>query len=362
MTAHPSMPIERGAGPGGRFTARTPQSMRARPPLSAAWLESIARAAGEADRVRVEHAGARLEFTLFFITGFPRSGTHWVGSLLNLHPEVLTDGEFFFDALLEGHERLAAWKWLVPGSDAGHRALGRRCFEDSVRRMLSAIAERRPSARLIGDRTPRPLTIHLPGARHIVVARDGRDVLVSWTFHQLRTGGRDMAEYLRQTSGSGGLAEARDAFARDPRTFEAQPERLLADEGWVRRIARRWAEQRRHDMDTIERIRRGELDASVLEVGYERLHAAPGRILHEMLAFLGADARTAAPLDADSGTLAGATDGDPRSFFRSGRPGEWRRYFTPRAAAWFEQEAGGSLRRDGYTTSEDWQADCRQDA
>ena len=42
-------------------------------------------------------AEPRVEHSFFFVRGHPRSGTNWVGALLNLHPQVNCFGEFHFE-------------------------------------------------------------------------------------------------------------------------------------------------------------------------------------------------------------------------------------------------------------------------
>lgn len=363
VTAASHNPAASHASQGRGARPRIPQSMAPRPPLTPDWLDACASATGDRDKVRVDFQGQTRQLDLFFITGFPRSGTHWVGALVNLHPEVYSDGEFFFDVLRDGHDRLTAWKWLVPAADPGHKALADRCFQDTVRRMLAAIAQRKPGARLIGDRTPRPLVPYTPGARHIHVIRDGRDVLVSWTFHQLRTRGRALTDHLtRADAASPGasdhLESIRAAFAADPALFDSQPHLLLSDQGWVRRIARQWADQRARDRAAADQMARGLLDARIHAIRYEDLHADPEHHLGQMLRFLGVDPALAAPVSQQTGTRAGAADNDPRSFFRAGKAGQWRRYFTPDAADWFTQEAGAALLADNYEAAAAWHGDC----
>lgn len=324
--------------------------MEARPPLDPAWLDSVARATGTRDRIRIDHAGVARDYTLFFITGHPRSGTHWLSSLLNLHPHIHSDGEFFFDALREGFDRLSAWKWLAVGADTAHRQLAASQFQDSVRRLLVAIAPRKPGATHIGDHTPRPLNPYLPGSSHLVTLRDGRDVLVSWTFHQLRVGGQQLAQFCGPGTSSEGMEPARRAFAADPAAFDRDPHLLLCDERWVRAMARQWADHVTHDAQAIAAISAGTLDARALLVRYEAVHADAARELARMVEFLGLNPALCAPVSATTGTAALTGNADPRSFFRAGRVGDWTRYFSADALRWFNAEAANALAASGYAT------------
>jgi hypothetical protein len=64
------------------------------------------------------------------------------------------------------------------------------------------------------------------------------------------------------------------------------------------------------------------------------------------------------PLDLPRPAMLGALDDsiNPRRSptFRSGRTGEWRRYFTPEHKQLFRSVAGDLLQRLGYERDDDW--------
>jgi hypothetical protein len=60
-----------------------------------------------------------------------------------------------------------------------------RAFAGFVRECMSHLATLHPSEQWVVDNTSRQLWPYLPGAHHVHVRRDVRDVIVSWTFHQL---------------------------------------------------------------------------------------------------------------------------------------------------------------------------------
>ena len=68
-------------------------------------------------------------------------------------------------------------------------------------------------------------------------------------------------------------------------------------------------------------------------------HAGQERLIR----YLALDPNAAAPLTEEDKTAAGFTSEDPNSFYRSGKLGDWRKYFNSRHARWFEEEAGVSL-------------------
>ena len=78
-----------------------------------------------------------------------------------------------------------------------------------------------------------------------------------------------------------------------------------------------------------------------------------------MYEFLGVEPGAAAPVSPDTRTTAGHGRDEPRSFFRKGEAGDWRRYFTPNTTRWFHEEAGNALIQFGYESTPNWQGDCK---
>src|SRR6059058_5661183 len=52
-----------------------------------------------------------VQHELFFVRGHPRSGTNWVGALLNLHPQINCFGEFHFEDIRNAIDTLQAQPW-----------------------------------------------------------------------------------------------------------------------------------------------------------------------------------------------------------------------------------------------------------
>lgn len=283
-------------------------------------------------------------YQLFFLCGHPRSGTNWIGALLNLHPDINCQGEFYFDRLRLGYEGLWSKAWLV-AHDPPVRQVAEECFKDSVRRIMLAVADRRPGARIIGDRSPSRVHGLLDDADHIVAVRDGRDVIVSWTHHLLRARG----PIFQRHHARGHMQGVLDAFRRDPKAFHKQPHLLLSVEPWVRDLARTWAAHVTHDAAAAADMNAGRRSGRALVVRYEDIHRDLDSSRRRMYEFLGVDPAAAAAPSAESRTAAGHGRDDPRSFFRKGEVGDWRRYFTPDATRWFNEEAGEALAAQGYT-------------
>src|SRR3954470_6966991 len=69
-------------------------------------------------RARLKMSGSpapapRTAHGLFFVRGHPRSGTNWVGALLNLHPQVNCFGEFHFEDIRNAIDALQAQPWQI---------------------------------------------------------------------------------------------------------------------------------------------------------------------------------------------------------------------------------------------------------
>jgi hypothetical protein len=221
-------------------------------------------------------------------------------------------------------------------------------FQDLVRRCItSACGERGRDALWLGDRTPSDLLYWMPDARYIWILRDGRDVAVSWTFHQLRKGAEVIERSIPPEARESLLLLSR-RFLEVPTLFEDQPELLLSDEAWVRHVAATWDRRFRSDSGAAHYIDTPDVPARVMRVRYEDLHARTEKCRRELLKFLDLDPADARPISEDSYTSPGYKTANPLSYRRKGIVGDWQRYFTPESKNWFAQVAGDSLQQAGY--------------
>jgi hypothetical protein len=302
----------------------------------------------------VEVRPARLAHDFFFVRGHPRSGTNWVGALLNLHPQVNCFGEFHFEDIRNAIDAQQAQPWQITAREPLKTVMD-RSFEDMVRKAMLTLESRKPAARWIGDRTPRGLRVFIEGAPHFLIIRDGRDVLVSWTFHVLR-----MRPHVLDVVVPPELRPAfnrlHERFGADRDFFAKNPHELLSDEGWVRLVAGRWAGWMKADQESIRRIEAGEKGARarLQVIRYETLHADPEGGRRAMYELLDLDADGALPLSAESKTEAGFEQEDPTSFWRHGQVGDWKRYSTERFKTWFKESAGEVLVGLGYEKDGNW--------
>lgn len=302
---------------------------------------------GKAAENTVEHQGRT--YRLFFLVGYPRSGTNWCGALLNRHPAINIQGEYRFEAIARGFRELCVHPW-----HAAHyeplRSAAMACMRESVRRIMAASAPIRPEAAWIGDRTPRVLDILLPGAPHILIVRDPRDVLVSI----MHTEFTEPVAHFAPPEFRDRLAPLRRRFAEDPLFFKKNPEALLGDEPFVRHMLTIWRTHMAHDLEALARVESGILDTRVHVVRYELLHADPENQRAALYRFLDLDPALARGLDPESRTTPGFATERPAEFFRKGRPADWPPYFHDEAKRWFKEEAGELLVRLGYEKDSDW--------
>lgn len=291
-------------------------------------------------------------YKFFFVCGHSRSGTTWVAKVLDLHPRIKCRGEFHFEVLRAGFDEFIQRRFHL-----AHRGQMRRvaeqCFEDTVRRLMANPAGRRKKPRVewLGDRTPRPLRALLPNSPHIYMHRDGRDVAVSYTIHQLRTRGMDAGSPRWRDE----LEPLRRAVRENPRFFKEQPERLFENEPWIRHVARKWARRVANDLAEADRMRESGLAVRVYR--YEDMRREPEQTRADMYRFLSVDPAEAAPLQ-EGRTAAGFASENPTGKDRRGDVGDWANYAVgesaPRFRRAFKEEAGELLVRLGYERDDLW--------
>lgn len=291
----------------------------------------------------------------FFIAAHPRSGTNWLGSLLNLHPQVLCVGEFTFHDLLNAMNGFVS----LPGRAASRepaRSAACQAFRAFVRDCLRSCATLKPGATVIGDHTPRRLRVFLPDAAYFALFRDGRDVVVSWTYNALaRREDWVVPGPIKPTFA--GLVQRFHARRDDQHAAAAE---LLDHEVWIRHCARNWAEHVMDDLDAAARIREGRLPGKIEIVRYEDLHADATAQRDRLLRALGVEPALAQPVGSQPRTAPGlnepahgASGGsaqaeDPSSHYRKGAVGDWRSKLSTRAVDWLEAEAGTALATLSY--------------
>lgn len=322
---------------------------RAKPPPPR-WLMPVVR-----PYRRIVRARKVRRARVFFVCGHPKSGTNWVANLINLHPQMLCKGELHLQHVrravldLRGNPIYQPGRRMLPTIELH--------FARFVRECLVTMNRDRHGAFVIGDHSPLPLMDMLqdPAARYIHITRDGRDVLVSHTYHLLRVRQRHWIP-----------ADAREVYRAAKARVDAAPESareqahiLLGCEPWVREMGYRWAERARIDQAALDNPNFA-LGQRTLLVRYERLHADIEGERRRLYEFLGVDPALAAPVSAQTRTLPGlAAPGteraeNPRSLYRKGAVGDWKNYLNDMARRWYHEAAGAELIRLGYEPDDSW--------
>lgn len=292
---------------------------------------------------------------LLFVRGHPRSGTNWLGNLLNLHPGIYCTGEFHFEPIYHAAEHAKTFPWQLTYSEPVRSRLD-SAVQGLIRDCITAACRAEcPRANLawFGDRTSRPLFDMVPGERYIWILRDGRDVMVSWTFHQLRLG----PEVINKSIPPGPrehLLEVSKEFRADPNIFREQPDRLLTNRAWVHHVANSWNYSLQTSLEQAEYMESRATSSRLFRLRYESLRADTETLRQQLYEFLDLDPSLAKPLSQETGTTPGFNRDDPNDFRRKGEVGDWKNYFTDESRAWFNEVAGQSLINAGYEKDLNW--------
>jgi hypothetical protein len=259
-----------------------------------------------------------------FVVGVPRSGTSWVGDIFAAHPLVT----YVHESFLVSHGLAHLFGDLhFPGAYSG---LGFTISRTELITLTAELARRiwsrkiQPQHRFFVEKSPKHL-LHMPliremvpGAKFILLVRDGRDVCVSmrsasnsWAPEWKGVMGRNMGE-LAKSWNSWMRAGLRDAA-------------LIGDD--------------------------------VLLVRYEDLHGEPFHAYRRLFDFVGV------PHDEPLlRTIFAKTDftrnhkGGENEFRRQGKIGDWRTRFSPSDTVQFKREAGDLLIDLGYASNHRWHA------
>jgi hypothetical protein len=282
---------------------------------------------------------------LFCLRGFMKSGTNWVGSLLDSHDQVSCIGEFHWEQMARELERLLDTEFVYrqfPNLPFDPKQNTRQNFQRMVRDSVVQFASEQST--WVGERTPATIEpLVFPDAPQICVIRDGRDVLVSRVFHLY-----NWPEVTGLFERFPSMAEKLKQFQEDPAFFAKHPKLLLEEQGMVSDSIEFWSKHVRQDLDTAQRLP----DLPVHFVKYEDVHQDTLGQRKKMFEFLGIDPTRCQPLE---GQLKPGFEAEaPNQFFRKGAVGDWKNYFSQNTKDSFNSIAGDLLIDLGYTDSKNW--------
>lgn len=283
-----------------------------------------------------------------FICGHMRSGTNWVGNILRSHPDVAVHGEGPFGLVCGAIVQAKHQAWLYSSRDERIAQVLDESFAELVRNCMLQLATLEPERSVVVDSTSRQVWPYLPGTHHIHIMRDPRDVLISWTLHQLAN--RLAIGEPWSTRLSGHLQK----FELDPNYFTKYPHELLSDEAWVRFVCRGWWEFMYTANEVREKHADGRLNLKLHEIRYEHMMQHDQAEADRLFRFLDLDPERAAKLSGQNFTAAGASHNDPRSHFRSGKVGDWQKYMTDDARRWIKEAVGEMMIQTGYEQDAMW--------
>lgn len=295
-----------------------------------------------------------------FVVSSPRSGSTWLLTALNAHPEIFcTENRLFgnFAEMWPNNDGSRSLRItldhyaLVLSGHFSHQALGMtreqsaealtKTLADALINYASAASGKPLVVDKItpylgtADRVLMSVEKFFPSAPAIQLLRDGRDVAVSGVFDWL----------LRSTTG-----EQRRAYFVEKRPG-AVMDRFFDDEDlhtWIRY----WTEP-------IRAFAAHRPDAYTLR--YETMQQDQAAVLREVFSHLGVDSSAefaarcieASSFERMSGGRARG-EADPAAKARKGVAGDWRNYFTRRDGELFHSLAGGLLLDLGYETDARW--------
>lgn len=319
---------------------------------------------------------------VFFVVGQSRSGTTWLMTLLNSHPEILCMGEGRFfgrDWKEPGMRKRQVTKqpsslsYALSGSDYLRLWLERSVWSreedpdehlDNLTRMaIDYFLARRLSKtgkRIVGDKTPllapglvKEIGEIYPEAKVIHIIRDGRDQAVSLMHYLWNTARNEGGLY---PVGPEELAR-RDAYRENPQKLLETGEGIFTGKR-LRKMAENWSAR----VDKTVEDGLALLRDNYAEVRYEDLLARPQEEAGRLLRFLGAEAdektvkRCVEAVSFEKRAL-GRKKGeeDPTSVgARKGVAGDWKDVFTERDKRIFKEVAGDVLIKVGYEKDNDW--------
>ena len=277
----------------------------------------------------------------FVLRGFMKSGTNWVGRLLNLHPQISCAGEFHWQEVSKAFIHNIEMSQLLSQKEGLRHQMWTRL--DRMMKECMVLANH-PSATWVGDRSPVHIAPSLIlDSKIFNLVRDGRDVLISRTHHFFNHPGL-FPKFAAMPEMQKRLA----AFQSDSQFFLKNPNELLACLDFVHDSAFYWAQTVDSNEEKLASIE----PTRFLELRYENMHRDTDGARARMYSFLGVDPDLAGPLAFN--TKAGFEKESPDQFLRKGAVGDWQKYMTPAAKTTFNEVAGETLIRLGYADSLDW--------
>jgi hypothetical protein len=294
---------------------------------------------------------------IHFVISAPRSGSTWLTTALNQHPEIFATEHRLFGDFCEVWKnndgstspRITFDKYAQAFSvhyffDAMGMNRGEftDAFEKSFANFLVSFATRRTNKKFVIDKiTPYPGTASMvvekirnlfPESKIIQLIRDGRDVLTSGTYDWL----------LKD-------AEGTDRYRYHVDQEEAFQLKRFFDDAVIKKWANNWCE-------TIDAFRLRPADA---QVSYESMKTDFSAEISKIVSVVGADPSgvAAASQKVSFEQMTGRKEGDgsqPTAKARKGVVGDWKSHFTKKDGTLFDSICGHQLVQLGFEPDRSW--------
>ncbi len=299
---------------------------------------------------------------IHFVVSAPRSGSTWLTTALNGHPDVFAtehrlfgnfaeiwqnnDGSTSPRLTFDSYAKAFAVHYSHDQLDLNNSQFI-ETFQKSFVNFIVDFAMRRNDAKVVVDKiTPYPGTADLvveqirkllPESKIIQLVRDGRDVVTSGTFDWL----------LKDAEGT-----VRHRFFVD-QDLSVRLDRFFDDS-----VMHKWATNWRETIEVFE------TKPADTQVSYENMHRHQPSELQKIFAVLGvSNDETTASSCAQSATFEKMSGRSivseaPTAKARKGAVGDWRNYFTRHDAELFVQLTGDCLVTLGYEADASWVDHC----
>jgi len=288
------------------------------------------------------------QYKMFFVRGIEKSGTTWMRTLLGNHPEInMSEKEVHFEYIYEA-AMFRFIKQMDIISQALYTPLVNGWFLDFVREVMASLASTKPDAIYIAEKTPGPVKFLIPNCPHILIVRDGRDVLISFLYHYVNFPGELIGFCPKEIVDHKHIAN----YNKDKQYFEKNPSLLVESSDCVYRLGKYWAETLEQQLATVENAKTFGDDTSVFYLKYETLWHDVANVSKAMYRYLNVDEKKAPELT--KWTTPGFNGFDLGAFYRKGKVNDWQTYFTPETVRIFKDAAGQQLIRAGYEKDINW--------
>jgi len=294
---------------------------------------------------------------IHFIISAPRSGSTWLTTALNHHPEIFATEHRLFGDFCEVWKNNDGTSMPRITFDKYARAFSQHyfhgamdldkpefveAFQRSFVNFIVSFATRRTGKRIVMDKiTPYPGTAAMvvkkirsmfPRSKIIQLVRDGRDVLTSGAYDWI----------------------LKDALETPRHRFVVEKNLATLSRFFDDALIEKWAENWKETLFPFDSR------PADVRVTYEAMKQDLGAALKDIFLAVGADDDGAAA-EADQATrfekMTGRKAGDaqsPTAKARMGVAGDWKRHFTIRDGRIFHRIAGEQLLQCGYESDPYW--------